>query len=51
MQIFFFQEDFDGKGHGLNAWTVSVVPIPGAIWMLGSGLLGLIGIQRKKQDT
>ena len=24
------------------------VPIPGAIWLLGSGLLGLAGIQRKK---
>ena len=24
------------------------VPIPGAIWLLGSGLLGLIGIRRKK---
>ena len=27
---------------------VSVVPIPGAIWLFGSGLLGLIGIRRKK---
>jgi hypothetical protein len=25
----------------------AVVPIPGAIWMLGSGLIGLIGIRRK----
>ena len=24
------------------------VPIPGAVWLLGSGLLGLIGIRRKK---
>ena len=29
---------------------VSVVPIPGALWLLGSGLLGLIGIKRKKAD-
>lgn len=27
---------------------VSVVPIPGAIWLLGSGLLGLIGIKKRK---
>ena len=27
---------------------VSVVPIPGAVWLLGSGLLGLVGIKRKK---
>ena len=24
------------------------VPIPGAVWLLGSGLLGLIGVRRKK---
>lgn len=27
--------------------TISNVPIPGAIWLLGSGLLGLIGLRRK----
>lgn len=27
--------------------TGSQVPIPGAIWLLGSGLIGLIGIRRK----
>ncbi len=26
----------------------NAVPIPGAIWLLGSGLLGLIGVRRKK---
>ena len=30
---------------------VSVVPIPGAIWLLGSGLLGLIGIQKNKKQN
>lgn len=29
--------------------TVSAVPIPGAVWMLGSGLLGLVAIQRRKK--
>jgi hypothetical protein len=28
--------------------TVTAVPIPAAIWLFGSGLLGLIGIARKK---
>jgi hypothetical protein len=27
--------------------TVNVVPIPGAIWLLGSGLIGMVGIRRK----
>ncbi len=27
----------------------SPVPIPGAVWLLGSGLLGLVGIRRKKR--
>jgi hypothetical protein len=28
-------------------YTLTPVPIPGALWLLGSGLLGLIGIKRK----
>jgi len=27
--------------------TVNNVPIPGAVWLLGSGLLGLLGIRRR----
>jgi hypothetical protein len=27
--------------------TVTVTPIPGAVWLLGSGLLGLLGIRRR----
>ena len=29
--------------------NVGAVPIPGAVWLLGSGLLGLVGIRRKKR--
>ena len=25
------------------------VPVPGAIWLLGSGLLGLVGVRRRRQ--
>jgi asparagine N-glycosylation enzyme membrane subunit Stt3 len=29
----------------------SPVPIPGAIWLLGSGLLGLVAIRRRKENS
>ncbi len=32
---------------GVDNITLNSVPIPGAIWLLGSGLLGLLGIRRK----
>ena len=28
--------------------NVNAIPIPGALWLLGSGLVGLIGIQRRR---
>ena len=33
--------------YGLDDVSVNAVPIPGAIWLLGSGLIGLIGMRRK----
>ncbi len=44
---------FAGNGDPRNEYSVagfvgSPVPIPGAVWLLGSGLLGLIGVRRKK---
>ena len=35
---------------GLFGIEVATVPIPGAIWLLGSGLLGIIGLYRKFQE-
>jgi hypothetical protein len=29
--------------------TVSPVPIPAAVWLFGSGLLGLVGMARRKK--
>lgn len=42
-----------GGGDGvINGWIggniiVTAVPIPGAVWLFGSGLIGLVGIRRK----
>ena len=36
----FPQDYFDGLG-------ASPVPIPGAVWLLGSGLIGMVGVRRK----
>lgn len=34
-----------------GVWSVSVVPVPAAIWLFGSGLLGLIGFTRHRKNT
>jgi hypothetical protein len=43
---------------GSRLWTwaitpglVSAVPVPSAIWLFGSGLLGLIGLKRSNKTT
>jgi len=35
--------------HATNtgAWVTSNAPLPGAVWLLGSGLIGIVGIRRK----
>ena len=34
---------------GTDSVTLNVVPIPGAVWLLGSGLLGVIGFRRRSK--
>jgi len=34
-----------------GTWTVSAVPIPAALWLFVTGLLGLIGLGRKKGNS
>ncbi len=33
----------------LNGITPSAVPVPAAVWLFGSGLLGLVGVARRKK--
>lgn len=33
------------------AGTATVVPVPAAVWLFGSGLLGLVGIARRKKTA
>jgi hypothetical protein len=44
----------DIVGHGTiggetHAFLIQAVPIPSAIWLFGSGLLGLVGIARRRK--
>lgn len=44
--------NFDiGSGNSLIVLNVSEAPVPGAIWLFGSGLLGLIGISSHKKTV
>lgn len=39
----------DNQGITLDNVRLTVVPIPGAVWLLGCGLVGIVGMRRKKQ--
>lgn len=42
--------NFDiGSGNSLTVTSVSEVPVPAAVWLFGSGLIGLAGIARRKK--
>ena len=49
-----FQGDIDGQIQvnpvELGVSQVSLVPIPGAVWLLASGLVGLVGLRRRFQN-
>ena len=53
-QAIFFLTELDASDNLLfegfgTLDTVAVVPIPAAVWLFGSGLLGLIGLARRKR--
>ncbi len=37
------------RGGFLDDVQLNAVPIPGALWLLGSGLLGLVGVRRRRK--
>ena len=39
----------DGYGWAVRAGDVSAVPVPAAVWLFGSGLIGLLGLARRKK--
>lgn len=38
-------------GQVLRGVAIAPVPVPGSVWMLGSGLLGLVGIARRRRPV
>jgi len=52
--LFEFSSDSIGDSYSVDTYgtasiNVSAVPIPGAAWLFGSGLIGLLGCTRRKQ--
>jgi len=39
--------DYKGDQFLNYAWAVSAVPLPGAFWLFGAGMLGLLGLKRR----
>ena len=48
------RQSYHIKNYGLYGWAVrsgdvSAVPVPAAVWLFGSGLIGLLGLAKRKR--
>lgn len=43
--------DFGSVSFDSVSFSLTTVPVPAAIWLFGSGLLGLVGMARRKKST
>jgi hypothetical protein len=49
-----YQEPYSGKSSPFHAWAVrdgdvTAVPVPASAWLMGSGLIGLAGLAKRKK--
>ena len=42
-------DDYGNTATALTTAEISAVPVPAAVWLFGSGLIGLVGIARRKK--
>jgi len=46
----FYGQSFTSFGYAVTTFGTTVVPVPAAVWLFGSGLLGLVGIARRRSQ-
>ena len=46
-----FQPFFTGTLTKISDHSSSVVPVPAAVWLMGSGLMGLVGVARRRRKS
>lgn len=47
---YFYGETVNNTGiEDIGSLTTTVVPVPAAVWLFGSGLLGLVGVARRRE--
>ena len=46
-----FNANFDITSITVDSITTSPVPVPAAVWLFGSGLLGLVGVARRRKTA